>query len=377
MPDRKKITPSVSQQKRSQFMPAAADLSDTLIQARRLVFDFGRSATSWQILNPDLSFWFSADGEGVAGFATYRGVRVVAGEPVCDVDRLAAVCREFEQDAADAGQRVCYLAAESPLVERLGLDGRHVVIPIGAQPVWQPAALSAVFREAAALRYQLNRARSKGLSVSEWPANRFDHPGLHRCLAAWLAEKSLPALGFMTDPYLLGRMDARRLWGAEKDGVMAGYTVLAPVPARSGWLVEQIVRCGGAPNGTAESLVATAAHDVAAEDSRFITLGTSPLSRRGERLSSRHPLWLRVITGWMRAHGTRFYNFRGLEHFKAKFRPQAWEPVFAVAVEPRLRMGTLYAAMGAFTGRSPIVAGMQAVGGGLRSELRRLVGLRN
>jgi phosphatidylglycerol lysyltransferase len=141
--------------------------------------------------------------------------------------------------------------------------------------------------------------------------------------------------------------------------------------------VEQIVRCGGAPNGTAESLVAAAAHDVAAEDSRFITLGTSPLSRRGEQLSSRHPLWLRVITGWMRAHGTRFYNFRGLEHFKAKFHPQAWEPVFAVAVEPRLRMGTLYAAMGAFTGRSPIVAGMQAVGGGLRSELQRLAGLRN
>ena len=345
-------------------------------RARSLVLRFGRAATCWQILHPDLSLWFATAGKGVAGFVTYRGVRVVAGEPVCAADRLTAVCREFEQDAADAGQRVCYLAAESPLVERLERSGRRVVVPIGAQPVWHPKALAGGFKTEASLRYQLNRARNKGLSVSEWPSARGDHPGLRRCLDAWLEQKTLPALGFMTDPYLLSRLESRRIWVAEREGTPLGYTVLAPVPARKGWLVEQIVRCNGAPNGTAENLVAAAALTVAA-DSHFITLGTSPLSRRGERLSSRHPIWLRLTTGWMRAHGARFYNFRGLEHFKAKFRPQAWEPVFAVAAEPRLRMRTLYAVMGAFTGRSPIVAGMQAVGGGLRSELRRLVGLRD
>ena len=342
----------------------------TLERARRLVLDFGRAATCWQVLHPDLSHWFAVDGKSVVGFITYRGVRVVAGEPVCAADRLAVVCREFEQDAADVGQRVCYLAAESYLVERLGRNGGHVVIPIGAQPVWHPAVLEATFRKTSSLRYQLNRARNKGLAVSEWPAARADHPGLDGCLKVWLEEKPLPALGFMTDPYLLARLDSRRLWVAEREGVPVGYTLLAPVPGRSGWLVEQIVRCGGAPNGTAESLVAAAAHTVATEGSGFITLGTSPLSRRGKRLSSRHPLWLRAIAGWMRAHGTRFYNFRGLEHFKAKFQPQTWEPVFAVAAEPRIRFRTLYAVMGAFTGRSPILAGAQAVGSGLTAEIR-------
>jgi len=345
---------------------------DCLDHARRLVFEYGRAATCWQILHPDQSFWFAADGEGVVGFVTYRGVRVVAGEPVCAVDRLAAVCSQFEQDAADVGERVCYLAAEFSLVERLGRDGRHAVIPIGAQPVWHPAALAAAFQKTSSLRYQLNRARNKGLSMSEWSSERSDDPGLDRCLQIWLAEKPLPALGFMTDPYLLARLESRRLWVAEREGAIVGYTVLAPVPARHGWLVEQIVRCGEAPNGTAESLVAAAAQAVAAEGSQFITLGTSPLSRRGERLSARHPLWLRAIRGWMRAHGTRFYNFRGLEHFKAKFQPQTWEPVYAVAAEPRVRFGTLYAVMGAFTGRSPILAGAQAIGSGLATELQGL-----
>jgi phosphatidylglycerol lysyltransferase len=259
-------------------------------------------------------------------------------------------------------------------VKRLGGDERHQVLPIGAQPVWLPDALTARFEENASLRYQVNRAHNKGVRVEEWPPERFGHPALPGCLERWLATKPLPPLGFMTDPYLLRRMDGRRLLVAEVDGAPVGYTVLSPIPAREGWLVEQIVRCDSAPNGTAESLVAAAAHSTAATGGRFITLGTSPLSRRGQPLSHNHPLWLRAGMGWMRAHGSRFYNFRGLENFKAKFRPQAWEPVYAVVADPRLRPAALYAVMGVFTGRSPLLAGIQAIGAGAAVELQRLAG---
>ncbi len=297
---------------------------------------------------------------------------MAVGEPACTPERLVSLCRAFAQDAARNGQRVCYLAAERTLVKTLADAGGHSAVPIGAQPVWHPAALDVVFRKTANLRYQLNRARNKGLSVAEWPVDRSANPGLKRCLREWLEEKPLPALGFMTDPFLLQRMDGRRLWVAEKDGVTAGYTVLSPVPARKGWLVEQIVRGRNAPNGTAELLVAAAAHAVDAEKSRFITLGTAPLSRRGPRLSKAHPLWLRAVTAWLRAHGTRFYNFRGLEHFKANFKPQKWEPVYAVATEPRIRPATLYAVLGAFTAHSPLITLMHALGNGLAAEMKRL-----
>jgi phosphatidylglycerol lysyltransferase len=343
----------------------------SLERTRGLVRHYGRAATCWQILHPALSFWFTAPGDGAVGFVTYRRVRVAAGEPVCAPERLAAVCREFTQDAAGVGERVCYLAAEYPLVQELNGAGEHAVVPIGAQPVWHPSGLSKVFETTAALRYQLNRARNKGLSVAEWPAQKSSHPALQRCLASWLDSKPLPALGFMTDPYLLQRMDGRRLWVAEQEGRIAGYTVLAPVPTRKGWLVEQIVRGRKAPNGTAESLVAAAAQAVAGDGSKFFTLGAAPLSRRGPRFPVGQPLWLRAVTGWMRAHGTRFYNFRGLEHFKAKFKPRNWEPVFAVAAEPRIRPATLYAVMGAFTGRSPLGAVCQVVASGLMAEIQR------
>jgi phosphatidylglycerol lysyltransferase len=345
---------------------------DELGKARVLARQYGHAATCWQMLNPALSFWFNAEGDGVVGFIPYRRVRVAAGEPACAPERRASFCRDFARDAARNNQRVCYLAAERPLVQALAGIGGHAMVPIGAQPVWHPAALADVFRKTAALRYQLSRARNKGLTVSEWPVDRFNHSGLERCLHEWLEEKPLPVLGFMTDPFLLQHMDGRRLWAAEKNGVPAGYTVLSPVPARQGWLVEQIVRGRNAPNGTAESLVAAAAHAVAAEASRFITLGAAPLSRRGPRLSNNHPLWLRAITAWMRAHGTRFYNFQGLEHFKAKFKPQGWEPVYAVATEPRIRPATLYAVLGVFTAHSPLITLMHALGNGLATEIKRL-----
>ncbi len=338
------------------------------------MYEHGRAATCWQILNPALSLWFNQQGDGVVGYATYRGVRVVAGEPVCAPQKMLAVCRAFARDSAVAGRRICYLAAERPLVQALVKTGHHAVVPIGAQPVWDPAALGEVFGKTAALRYQLNRTRNKGVSVSEWPADQSRHPGLKRCLADWLDERPLPVLGFMTDPYLLAHMAGRRLWVAEAEGVPAGYTVLSPVPARNGWLVEQIVRGRTAPNGTAESLLAAAASAVAAESSAFITLGAAPLSRRGPRLTGAHPRWLRIVTAWMRAHGTRFYNFRGLEHFKAKFKPQAWEPVYAVADASRIKPATLYAVLGAFTGSSPLLALAKAIGRGLATEIKRLRG---
>ncbi len=341
-------------------------------RARDLVNRFGRAATCWQVLNPELSLWYTPDGRSVVGYKTQGKVQVVAGEPVCAAEDLAAVCRAFARDAAASGGRVCYVGAERPMVQALNAIAGHTVFPIGAQPVWRPEVLAAVFRETAELRDQLSRARHKGLTVEEWPVDRSDHPGLHRCLEDWLGAKTLPALGFMTDPYLLSRMTGRRLWVAEQGGLPVGYAVLSPVPARSGWLVEQVVRGRKAPNGTAESMVSTAARALARERGRFITLGAAPLSRRGPRPGREHPLWLRAATAWMRAHGTRFYNFRGLERFKAKFRPQQWEPVYAGANEARIRPTTLYAVLAAFTTQSPLATILSALGNAFWVEMQFL-----
>ncbi len=337
--------------------------------ARRLVLGQGRAATCWQGLHPDLLRWFSSSGDALVGYAKYRGVRVAAGEPICPPERMAEVCGEFERDAACRGDKVCYMAAEPRMIRALERAGAaHTVLPIGAQPEWTPESLLRRFHTSSSLRYQIRRARHKGLVISEWNDQAPPKPALAICLDEWIAAKSMPPMGFMTDPHLLERLADRRVVVGTVAGAVVGYTVMTPVPARNGWLIEQIVRCRMAPNGISESLVEGAVRLAATRGDAFITLGASPLSRRLP--SGSKPFWLALMMWWMRAHGTRFYNFRGLDAFKAKFHPDQWIPVYLVAAEPRLNPATLYAVLGAFTLGSPVrVIGKALVGGAL-SEVR-------
>ena len=137
-------------------------------------------------------------------------------------------------------------------------------------------------------------------------------------------------------------------------GEVVGFVVLSPVAQRNGWLFEQFPHVPSAPNGTVELMIDTAMRAIAADGSEYATLGLSPLSRRISVEGLDNPLWLRLLLAWLRKHGKRFYNFDGLDAFKAKLQPEKWEPVFAVCSEPHVRPRTIYAIAVAFSGNAPI-----------------------
>ncbi len=66
--------------------------------------------------------------------------------------------------------------------------------------------------------------------------------------------------------------------------------------------------------------------------------------------------WLRGLMSIARAHANRFYNFRGLERFRAKMHPANWEPLLRYSNERRFSPQALYAVGGAFSGISPVRA---------------------
>jgi phosphatidylglycerol lysyltransferase len=199
------------------------------------------------------------------------------------------------------------------------------------------------------------------------------HPELRRCLSEWLATRGLPPMHFLVEPQTLERLYDRRVFVAERGGAVIGYLVSSPVPLRNGWLIEQVVRGADAVNGTNELLVDTAVRAAAASGSSYITLGLSPLSKRGATPSDSNPLWLRVLLAWVRAHGRRFYNFEGLDAFKAKFQPERWEPVYAIANEPRFSPVMLYAIAAAFTHGRPVNAVTLALWRALCQEVEWLM----
>jgi phosphatidylglycerol lysyltransferase len=345
-------------------------LSSSRGRARELVLRFGWNATAYQILNPGIELWFSSAGDAVVGFVRSGGMVVVGGAPVCALSRLPAVAAEFAADAHRRGEKVCYFGAGSRLDDRYQTDAEWSRVLMGAQPIWDPHHWPEALAKRRSLRAQLNRARNKGVSVAEWPAMEAENdPRLRRVLAQWLETRHLPPLHFMVEPETLSHLEDRRVFVAERQGRAVAFTVLSPVPQRNGWLVEQIVRGNSASNGTAELLLDTAMRAIAASGATYATLGLSPLSQRAGLTQPKQPLWLRLVLRLVRRGGRRFYNFGGLDAFKAKFNPESWEPIYAIAEGPRFPPRALYAIAGAFSRDAPMELVFRAVVRAVRDEL--------
>jgi len=343
-------------------------------RARELVLEYGWNATTYQILNPGIAHWFSAAGDAVIGYARRSGVRVVAGAPVCAPERLRDVALEFAKDARVHGDRVCYFGAGQRLEETLRRDRARGTVGLGAQPSWDPRRWSGIVARRASLRAQLNRARNKGVVVTRWSAERAEkNPVLERLLHEWLDGLGLPPLHFLIETETIALTRDRRIFVASRGEREVAYLVASPVPARRGWLIEQIVRGYQAPNGTSELLVDAAMRALGREGAEYVTLGLAPLSRQSRWSDPTVPAWVRLVLRWIRAHGRRFYDFDGLDRFKTKFAPEEWEEIIAIDDRERFSMRALWAIAGAFGGGSPIALVAHATARAVTQEIRWLV----
>jgi phosphatidylglycerol lysyltransferase len=354
-------------------MKAVPDRDARLARVRDLVLRFGWNSTCYQILNPGLEHWFDPVRPAVVGFVRCRGYWVAAGAPVCAAEQLDDVSRAFERAArAEADRRVCYLGAQERLRRVSEWREDHAVIAVGAQPAWDPRAWQNIAQGQRSIRTQLRRAINKGVEVSTWgPRVAREDAGVQQCLREWLAAKPLPPMHFMVEPDVLhGVIDDRMVLVAQWKGRVAGFAVASPVPARGGYLIEEVARTPWAPNGTAELLIDACMRRMAEQGARYATLGLVALARHARPWTSRNPLWVRALYAWGRAHGRRFYNFEGLEFFREKMHPAAWEGVYAVSNSRPFPPGALWAIATAFCNGAPVRAMGNAMVRAVKQEIR-------
>jgi phosphatidylglycerol lysyltransferase len=336
--------------------------------ARDLVVTYGRNATAYQILNPGIQHWFSDSKDAVVGYVRRGSWILVAGEPVCDRRRLPAIVSEFETFARDNGCRACYVLATDGMREAVS---DHAAIAIGAQPTWNPGEWNMTVRTHRSFRAQLHRSVNKAVEVSEEPAaGAREDPGIQGILREWLASRRLPPMHFLVEPEVLsGIVEDRLLFVARRHGRVVAFLVASPVPGCNGYLIEELARSPHAPNGTSELLIDAAMRRFAELGCTYATMGLVALA---SGTTDANPFWLRTLMSIARAHANRFYNFRGLESFRRKMHPRAWEKLYAISSERAFSPQALYAMGGAFSGISPIRAIGIAVLKGVREEVRTL-----
>ncbi len=324
-----------------------------LDRVRELVLAHGYHANAYQILNPGMLHWFSSDQQAVVGYVKRGRWWVVAGAPICDAANLQQVAVEFQAGAKRDRCRVCYSFAEQPLVDCLKPLG-HKTIALGAQPVWVPDEWPDLLQTHRSLRQQIRRAARKGVHIQAFtPAQARADSRFQHCLGLWLGHKPLSPMGFLVQPAALetGYPD-RLIWGALQPGGAAGEKLIAfllasPVPRRNGFLVEQIVRHPAAPNGTVEMLIDTCMMELCRRGFGYLTQGPVALSLYAAGAMAANPWWMRSLMQLSRRHLGRWYGFQTLESFRARMRPNRWEPVYAIVHGSRFLPTALYAMAGA------------------------------
>jgi phosphatidylglycerol lysyltransferase len=340
----------------------------TTARARQLVMLHGRNATAYQILNPGIEHWFGPEGDAVVGFVPRGSWLLVAGEPICAPERLAAVTQEFEAFATSLRRRVCYVLAGETMRALAEASGRHSAVGIGAQPIWDPAEWDHV-RTRRSFRAQLHRSLNKGVQVEQiCPHRARGETGIQRTLQEWLGTRKLPPMHFLVEPDVLdGVVEDRLVFVARHQERIVAFLVASPVVACNGYMIEELARSHLAPNGTSELLIDSAMRHFLELGRGYATMGLVALATG---TTSENPLWLRTLMYIARAHANRFYNFRGLERFRAKMNPREWEKLYAISNERHFSPQALYAMGRAFSGISPMRAILIAILKGAREEIR-------
>lgn len=282
----------------------------------------GTDAVSFQALKIHAQRWVDepppAGSGAVVAYQPIGRSWIAIGTPLAPLERRDVAVRRFCQAARAQGRRPVFLGVED-LAPFAGLR----TLALGLQSVLKPSAWDATLRQWPKLREQVRRARAKGVSVRAVAPDELA-PGaplrteVERLRAEWLGSRAMEPLGFIVevDPFYAA---AEHLYfAAFLRGRAVQFLSAVPIPARDGWLVEDMLRGRHAPNGTTELLLAALMQRLGGDPS-WVTPGLTPLAG--------------PVTWWLRLtrHVTvALYDFSGLLRFRSRLHPAAWTTVWLV-----------------------------------------------
>lgn len=289
-----------------------------------LVVARGRDALSFLAVESGMQHWFDAPPpEGTGACVAYVDTSrawVAACSPLVDAEpdtcsrELPRAAARFVDAARAGGRRACFFASEGPA------HGGLSRLLIGEQPIFRPREWVHDLARHRRLREQLRRARAKGVRVRRVPSTELAEGAalrvaIERLSDDWLRARHIEPMGFLVALEPFRAPFEHRYFVAELGGRAVGFLSAVPIGRRNAWLVEDVVRGTGAPNGTTETLIVALMREV--EGSEYVTLGLTPLSGA--------LAWPLCVVRWV---SRPLFDFQGLRAFRDRLHPQEWQPVW-------------------------------------------------
>jgi phosphatidylglycerol lysyltransferase len=347
-----------------------------------LVRQYGDSSVSAFALAGDADYFFSGNGRAVIAYRFESDTLLAIGDPIGPAEEIgpllvdfAASCREHDWQFAFFQTRPERMAE----FQRLGWRALH----IGEDPVLWTARFTLEGGAVGDVRRLSRKAAAAGIEVRHFVPGRdpFD-PGrdddglldqMRVVSNAWVRAHHGAERGFC-----VGRFEPQRLreaWLAVAWNPTArrveGFVTWIPVWARHGWALDLMRRREDSAPGTMELLVVRSVEAARERGDALVSLSLSALAQVDEPGLELAPAGdpqaaARATRAreFLSRHLARFYDFKGLFHWKGKFAPE-FEDRFLVYPGP---LALPQVALALVRAQSP--------GGGLLSYVRRgVVGL--
>lgn len=279
----------------------------------------GADAVSFQALKPGMEWWIDdPPPEGSGAAVAYRPAGrswIAVGTPLAEPRRRGDAVKRFCSAARAEGRRPVFFGVE----DDTPFAGCRT-LAIGLQPVLKPSEWERTLARWPRLREQLRRARAKGVGVrqvapGELAAGQPMRDAVDRLRAEWLDSRAMEPMSFLVEVEPVYASGEHLYFVAERGGDAVQFLSAVPIYARRGWLMEDMLRGRGAPNGTTELVIAALMRRLGG-DPFWVTPGLTPMS-------GPMPWWLSVT----RIATVALYDFSGLLRFRSRLHPAAWTPV--------------------------------------------------
>lgn len=338
-------------------------------RARALARSHGASSVSAFSLEPDTDYYFSENRRAVIAYRFESDTLLAIGDPIGPEEELRPLLRAFETFCLEHDWRFAFFQARPELLtlyRELGWKTIH----IGEDPVLHVDRFTLEGSAIGDVRRALNRLRASGIETRMFlpDAGPFDPTtdpdGLHEQMRAISAEWLRAHVGGEKG-FCMGRFDVstlRESWlavawnpGARR---LEAFVTWVPVWARRGWALDLMRRRSDAVPGVMEFLIARSVEEARNRGDRVLSLSLSALSRSEEPAASKADADADRTRAFLQEHLARFYDFKNLSRWKAKFQPE-FEDRYLVYSSPRALPRVVLSLVRA---QSP---------GGLRSYLHR------
>ena len=311
-------------------------------------------ASAYQTLESGYQYLISYRAEQAIGFTAFVAFRrhiICAGAPVVRNNQDFAQC-VFDLKERFPRHRILFVAIEEQTRQQFHVaDIEHTVLKIGEQPEWLEP-LKVAGPQSRTLRSQLNRAVKKGVKTHRlkeaMQAGLVTANDLEVLRQEWLSKHPIAPIGFLAKAELRIESLHESCWIALSGQRLVGLIACIPTPGQTGWFFEDLFRHQDAPHGTMELLVKHAFDQRTNQTQPFVTLGMVPFTQLEPSLSTPAARFLRFVKSFV----SLFYRIESLRHFKNRFRPNRWSPMFLLSINGPTTISDLFAVGRAIVGGS-------------------------